>query len=410
MIKHLARHMKSDSQKFIYLLLLPLLCIVFILLHTNQSSSQSMASILLLLSPIALLHRKALVVISEDSKLRAMLVLTLSYLIYNFFVLTQHDFDELALSSFRGLFFWALLPASLIILFLAKPPIWVISALFCIAAIGSIYPMIMDVFDNTRRGQSSVHAIFWGCIALSSALIAFTLRKSFPAKWFHILGYTGLIFGLASSFWSLSRGGWISIPFSLILLYATKAITKKHIAGFIAILSLFVIYFPHVQDRIERTVQKIQIDWDNFAIQFDTSTTDRLNMWQTSKTLIEEKPILGHGFGAYHEYALSLDHVKDYKMAHNEYIHVLINGGTVGLALLLSILVTLACIFRSFEDGSKFKTAGYLLLLQYSIFSITEIFLSTKVPIVYFCLSASLIIYAGITEKSARNDPLTKRS
>ncbi|MEH6449788.1 MAG: O-antigen ligase family protein [Oleispira sp.] len=405
-ISLMQRFIDMDN-KLINLLVFPLICIVFILLHTNQNSSQSMASFLLMLSPIVFLYPGARQVI-EYKELRIMFALIFTYFLYNFLILTQHSFNPLSLSYYRALFFWLLLPFVLVFLFIKKPSIQSIALLFVFAAICSTYPIITDHINGGSRGDSSMHSIFWGNISLCSAMIAFTLRKSFNNRYLHLISYIALAFGLTASFWSLTRGGWVSIPLSLFCLFLCKGITKKHLAVFTALLILIITTVPKVSDRINVTFQSVNISWSGFSIALDNSTQVRLDMWETSAMLIKEHPIVGNGFSAYQDGVqkmltdgVKLGGEKHYKMPHNEYIHILINGGLVSLTLLISILTILIKIFHGFISRSAFKTAGYLLVLQFCIFSMSEIFFSTKLPIVYFCIASALIIYAGLTEKTS---------
>jgi len=392
------KRFSAMDNKLIELVIFPLICIVFILLHTNQSSSQTLASLLLMLTPLTLLLPRTEEAF-EYKHLRLLFALVFTYFLYNFFILTQNTYSHLSLTSYRALFFWLLLPFTVIFLFNKKPTINSIALLFVIAAICSTYPIIADYQQNTRRGQSSMHAIFWGNISLCSAMIAFSLRKTFNNKSLKILSYVALIFGLMASFWSLTRGGWISIPLSLLCLYLCKSFTIKHLAAYSVILALLISLMPNVQERLLRTVKVNGSSWSNFSITLDGSTQARVDMWKMASALIKENPITGGGFSAYYDRAQELDHVQNYKMPHNEFIHSLVNGGIISLMLLLSVLVTLIIIFHGFRPGSHFKTAGYLLILQFSVFSISEIFFSTKLPIVYFCLASSFIIYAGLSEK-----------
>jgi O-antigen ligase len=87
-------------------------------------------------------------------------------------------------------------------------------------------------------------------------------------------------------------------------------------------------------------------------------------------------------------------------MPHNEFMNLLVSGGMISITLLLSILIALVRTFHSFGNKSPFKIAGYLLIIQFLVFSMSEVFFSTKLTIVYFSIAAALIIYAGLTEKN----------
>lgn len=410
MISSTMEHFKNTDNKLLTFVVFPLICIVFILLHTNQSSSQSMASLLLMLSPLCFFFSGSKQVF-EYKELRGLFALITTYSLYNFLILTQHPFNQLSLATYRALFFWLLLPFVLMFLFNKKPSLQSIALLFALTAIFSLYPVINDYINNSVRGLSSGHPIFWGNISLCSAMIAFTLRKSFHSRYLQVLCYIGLVCGLTASFWSMTRGGWISIPLSIICLYLCKLITKKHLAVFTVLLILIISFVPNVHDRLFRTFQTVNISWQDFSINFDNSTQARLDMWKTSIVLIKENPVSGGGFSAYRDgiqqmqaNGQKLGGVAQFEMPHNEFIHLLVSGGAISLALLLAILIALVRVFSSFQSGSVFKVAGYLLIIQFLVFSMSEIFFSTKLTIIYFCIASALIIYAGLTETKTYED------
>ena len=66
--------------------------------------------------------------------------------------------------------------------------------------------------------------------------------------------------------------------------------------------------------------------------------------------------------------------------------------------MLIAILTSILYLLFKLPKKSPYKIAGYLLISQYLIFSMSEIFFSTKLTIVYFCIAAALIIYAGLKE------------
>jgi O-antigen ligase len=404
MISSITERFKENDNKVLTFIVFPLIFIVFILLHTNQKSSQSMASLLLMLSPLCFFYMGSKKVF-EYKRLRILFALITFYTLYNFLILTQYSFNQLSLVTYRALFFWLTLPFILMFLFSTKPSLQSIVLLFSLAAIFSIYPVFNDYIHNQRRGFSSGHPIFWGNISLCSAMIAFSLRKSFSNKCLQVFCYIGLVCGLTASLWSLTRGGWISIPLSIVCLYLCNSITKRHIAALSILLMSVVLFVPSVYERINYTLQSIDFSEQSSSIKIDPSIQARLDMWKTATTFIKESPIKGNGFSGYRDGIKTLiadgkdvGHIGSFNMPHNEYVHLLVSGGLISLTLLLLILVTLIKIFSSFQPNSSFKVAGYLLVIQFLVFSISEIFFSTKLTIIYFCIASALIIYAGLNE------------
>lgn len=394
---------KIDFTNAVNYFFITYITLLFWLLHTNQSSSQTAATLFLLFAPFAVLFAKGTEIIKHRS-LMITISLVFLFVIYNFLVLTQHKFSQLSLSSYRALFFWLLFPIATILIWKAKPSRQWIFILFACAAIFSLSPVIRDYMNGRVRGASSGHPIFWGNIALCSGVIAFALRKSIAERrWPTYLGYIALTCGLTASFWSQTRGGWISIPISLLILVSLKSIGKVQAGGIILLLVVAIFSFDTVENRIANTIQKFNIF--NAEVKLDGSTQVRLDMFQASFEIFTENPLFGNGFASYKTNSQELvkqgkgpGWVSHFEQPHNEYLNTLVTSGITGLAILLAILTSILYLLFKLPQQSSYKVAGYLLVSQFLIFSMSEIFFSTKLTIIYFCIAATLIIYAGLKE------------
>lgn len=376
--------------------------LLFWLLHTNQSSSQSAATFLLLFAPFSLFFVKDTQIIKHKPLLISFSLILL-FGVYNFLVLTQHEFDALSLSSYRASFFWFMFPIISVLIWKAKPSKQWIFIVFSLAAIFSISPVIRDYINGIQRGQSSGHPIFWGNIALCSGIIAFALRKSLSEKWASSLGYLALFCGVTASVWSQTRGGWISIPISFLLLIAFKSITKLQSVVAIIILILAASSIDSIKNRIAYTFQHSSIFSEQ--IKFGHSTQQRLDMLGASYEIFKENPIFGKGFSFYHHRLQELisegkqpHWIAAYERPHNEFLNILVSSGIIGLLILIGIIISMLYIINRFIKEPSYKLAGYLLISQYLIFSLSEVFFSTKLTIVYFCTASALIIYLGLDE------------
>lgn len=398
------------NEKLIPYVVIPLVCLVFFLLHTNQSSSQTMASILLLFSPLCF-FLSGYSIVEKNNGLKALFALIATYFIYNFFILSQNEFDKLSLATYRALFFWLLLPVSLILLLSRNIKLHHIALIFVLAATFSAYPILNDYFHGYRRGASSGHPIFWGNIALCSSMIVFALRNNFTNKYLKVFCYIAFVLGLTASFWSLTRGGWISIPLSIVCLFLTKSINKKQLVILFTLILAAVIFVPSINSRLTTTFNNINASSQGMTVGLDNSTQARLDMWNVSLNFIKQNPIFGNGFSAYKNgtdkmlaEGKDVGLARNFDMPHNEFVHLLVSGGITSLILLLAILLALLNIFSNFRENSAFKVAGYLLIIQFLVFSLSEIFFSTKLTIIYFCLASAFIIYAGLSEKDGNYD------
>lgn len=389
---------------FLNLTIMGCIAVVFLLLHTNQRSSQSAATILLLFAPLCIFLIKDSQVFKHKALITTISLVVL-FSVFNFLILTQHEFNKLALSSYRALFFWLLFPIVSVLIWKVKPSKELVFILFALAAIISLSVIIKDSMSGQRRGFSSGHPIFWGNISLCTGLISFALRKSIPDKsWADILGFIALTCGLIASFWSQTRGGWISIPISLLLLIAFRSITKTKAIFGVLIIFITVFSSDSLKNRMTYTFQNSNVFSEQ--LQLGSSTQQRLDMWSAASDIFIENPFLGSGFSYYSNRVLELikegKHPKwiaSHERPHNEYLNTLVNGGLVGLLLLCSIIISMLYIFHNLTKNTAIRLSGYLLISQFLIFSISEVFLSTKVTIVYFCIASALMIFLGLNEK-----------
>ena len=171
----------------------------------------------------------------------------------------------------------------------------------------------------------------------------------------------------------------------------------------IAILVIAAASIDTIKNRIAYTFQFSNIFTEE--IKLGNSTQVRLDMWQAAFEIFKQKPLLGGGFNSYQKSAQELVKegytpawVRNFKQPHNEYISTLVNSGIVGLSILASIILSIFLIFLKLAANSPYKLAGFLLISQFLVFSISEVFFSTKLTIVYFCLESALIIYSGLIE------------
>jgi O-antigen ligase len=378
--------------------------LLFWLLHTNQSSSQSAATILLLFAPFTLFFIKDSPIVKYKS-LIIVFSLIILFTIFNFLILTQHEFNKLSLSTYRALFFWLLFPIASILIWKARPSSQWVFIIFSLAAIFSLSPVIRDYMSNNQRGFSSGHPIFWGDIALCSGIIAFVLSKSLSQKkWAVVLGYSALICGLTASFWSQTRGGWISIPISFLMLLIFRSITKAQASIGIIILVITIFSIDTIKDRVARTFQNSNVF--SQPLKLGSSTQQRLDMWGAAWEIFKENPVLGNGFSSYHSGVQELvkngsqpQWISSYERPHNEYLNTLVSSGIIGFIILASIIISMLYIFNRLISNTPYKLAGYLLISQFLIFSISEVFFTTKLTIVYFCIAAALLIYLGLNEE-----------
>ncbi|MCD8521827.1 MAG: O-antigen ligase family protein [Saccharospirillaceae bacterium] len=378
-----------------------LLCSVFLLSHSNQNSSQSMATLLLLLSPLLILFNK-------ESKpelrfgVRCFIATSVAIFTYSLMIYFHNPATETSSGMMRALSFYLLAPVAIYVLWLRLVSrTWLFWLTFS-ATVISLYPVIREFDGSDLRGNSSAHPIFWGNVCLTSAFLTLILSRDskLDIQGKYWLGVAGLCMGLTASFWSQTRGGWISIPLVLIALPFFRLIKIRELL--VATMLLIAVFASSDMLR-NRVINTLQFGQDSVAL--DPSTQLRLDMWKVSYAAFEENPIIGNGLDGFSRKLKELNtegKVSFYfEHPHNELMEVLSSRGLVGAILLAGFLITLLSYYWIHRSSVHAK-AGLISCMQFVIYSSSEVFFSTKFTLMYFLILQAMLIAA--CERSAREN------
>ena len=374
--------------------------LVFLLSHSNQRSSQSLASLLLLLAPVIFFTIPRGTISALPKPMLHYALFGASVFLYSLIVFIHNPVSEVAFNTMRALTFYLLAPLTIVLIWSYRPSKRAIFVLLFLACGFSLYPIINDILTNQSRGNSSAHPIFWGNICLTTAVATFVISKDrdLYIPYAAFFGFAALSAAGAASFWSLTRGGWISIPIVLILLTAIRVISWRQLLLLCAILIMVVASSDRIQQRVAKTIH-----WDENGLHFDGSTQLRWDMWSVSFEAFKENPIMGNGLDAFarmaHQKKTDGDINFYFNHAHNEYWDVLASRGMLGLILLVSWLSWLMAIYWRHRH-SFFARAGIATTIQFTLYSLSEIFFSTKSTLVYFLILQSLLLYACLQDRS----------
>ena len=378
----------------------------FLLLHFSQRSSQSVATAMLLLSPLILLMKDLDLSVACVGLMRWVFLFVLLYVGYNFFVFTTHEASQLSMGKYRDIMFWILLPGSYLVFHLFKPTYRCVFIIFFAAALLSAIPIIKDLVLGLERGMKSAQPMYWGNLSLLTGLLAFTLSKGFESKFYSVLGYVALIFGLSASLWSQTRGGWLGIPLFFLLLLTTRLITWKECLVVFMVVVVIALNMPFSRDRLLYSFDhfrsgELLVEDDQAVIR--SSSQQRLDMWRFALSRLPPNLWLGGGLTFYRQ---TVDQavqetgrylgIRQNNNVHNEFLEVLISKGLMGVLLLFLLLVMLFSLFyvspkTLSRKENAVRVAGLVLVLEFLVFSLTAVVFSAKYPLVYFTLVFSFL-------------------
>lgn len=227
------------------------------------------------------------------------------------------------------------------------------------------------------------------------------------------------LFGVAGSLFSGSRGGWIGVPFVLLVLFRAygrllpkRLLTAALLAVLVGGVGAYAVPEIGVQSRVHQAVNEVQ----RYASgdRSYSSVGARFEMWRGAGHLIAEKPLVGWGSYGYREAMRSLgdegvinQRASRYSHAHNEFIDNFAKRGLIGLAVLLAVyLIPMRLFLRQLgaRDLSLRATAtgGTLLAVTYIDFGLTQSFLTHNSGVMMYAFL--LAVFWGVYTRQRRTE------
>lgn len=303
----------------------------------------------------------------------------------------------------------ALIATSLLLLFvpldLTRCKTWLAPLLAVSSASALAYVMIHVHILHLGRGSWSINAIPFATYCATLALIAgYGLINSEHKKQKMLFGL-GLCLGIAATLYTQTRGIWLALSVTLVILFAGQLrhfkISRQTfiVVAITAALALTLIG-PKISQRYQQTVKEYQ------AIQggnYNTSIGLRFQMWQAAVELAPISPILGHGddhanqLRAMHQADQVSSHLIRFNPAHyhNQFLDKLVKGGGVGLVLFVTLLLLPIWLSR----GQPQHKLVLCLSVLFALASLTDVpFNHPQIVYLYFIVMAILLI--GANEKS----------
>lgn len=393
-------------------LFLFLILIMFVAIHYGARPAQSQLTYGTWIFLAALFFQRFNVLPAKE---KGFVVFIMAYCGWSLFVYSLHgDFREPYIRS--QLIYPLVMGVALVLSAFSIYRKTLVVVLF-VASAASFSVFIREYFSGGERGFSE-HGmpIVYGNLSLMSGVILLflTFDRQLNTK-YRALAFVGFFLGLTASLWSQSRGGWLLLPISFVVLIGVAMAYQKSfgvkfflmaVLFFSLCLVLGVAFYDAVEKRFDQASNNIElyISGENK----NTSLGLRFEMWKVAWHSIKESPLIGVGPSGYHENRDLLrqsgevvKNVRKLEHAHNDFLWVLSTKGVIGLLFYLSIFVYLFRCYWSFLKSSEtiwLAMSGVFVCLGYLIFSLSDIFLSVKMGIGYFIIINALILRVLNTE------------
>jgi len=262
------------------------------------------------------------------------------------------------------------------------------------------------------RATGAHHHIIYGDHALLLGIMSLLSYSFFKpkGKYYLLLPFLGLLFGIMASVLSTARGSWIAVPvFLLILVYFFDRLgpLKTRISYLIIFLLLALIAFAIPQTGIKHRINLAVSDISSYQVgqSNGTSVGLRFEMWRASIELAKEKPFTGIGLRQYQYKIQELvdksgkyeEAVGSYAHPHNEYLYALVERGVVGLLTILLILFFPAYLFfsslRSRNESTRvIAIAGLIVTSGYIVFGLTEAIFNRPTTTNFYSMMMALLL------------------
>ncbi len=236
------------------------------------------------------------------------------------------------------------------------------------------YPIIISFLaGNKTAGKRAEIAFVAGCIVLLLISCAISLSLIPPQKYGNSIIYhiTHSYFMAILAFWAVHRAvdshryrifwlllliltltnlvfiapgrtGMLVFLFLTSLFFMQRLPLKKQVAAFLVLITLAALSY-HFTKNVSTRVDKAFTEIQNFEQgKSRTSLGNRFNWYYNSVTLMQEKPITGHGTGSFEHAQKKI--IKGTKILrtinpHNEYLFIGVQLGWIGLLLFLILFV-----------------------------------------------------------------------
>jgi len=272
--------------------------------------------------------------------------------------------------------------------------------------VGSIGTVAIALYQfyilGIPRVGGFLYSINFAYLSCSLSFLALTLSRNSKYRLmlllaFFLAGYATLL--------TQTRGAIFAIPILLLFtlfFYKKEKRSSRILTCFIALFlfsSVSYIYSENVQERVQFTLNEFtEIAHENTL---DTVSSDaissgtRLQLWYSAIQSFKESPIIGQTFSQREEMIHTL--YKTGKIgvwatgitrghAHNQYFEMLAGSGILGIIAAIAILIIPLVFFAKYIYKSQYALSGFILVLGFSIFGLTEVPLEQNLISSYYGL------------------------
>lgn len=283
---------------------------------------------------------------------------------------------------------------------------------FPVAAIASLL-MTKDYSGEGRRGLLTLDLIHFGDFELLLGVLSL-----FSLHWFkhdnlltRALKIAGFVAGIAASFASGSRGGWLAIPlFAAIFLYfkVTKISLRVMFSTFIAVATGCALLFS-LNATVNHRIHELSNDIATFNQgNHDTSAGIRWQLYKAAVDVFSRHPLYGvgvEGFGQEIQPMVTAGKITPYAAEmgrgeiHNDILSKAVAMGFFGLMAILAVyLVPLRLFWRASKSASTpvrhSAILGITFVSGFMVFGLTVEILNLTMAVAFYSFTVAVLLAA----------------
>ncbi|OSZ35385.1 hypothetical protein BVZ28_07280 [Alcaligenes faecalis] len=258
-------------------------------------------------------------------------------------------------------------------------------------------------------------AIQFGNLALTISVLLIVAvcwlsvnKVSHRRFWLSFLSF-GAVCGLAGSYYSGTRGGWVAIPL-FVLLFILAYVRRSNMMISIASIFFFsglvvggVYQSPLIMERIKQAHQDITEYQVNGAAS-SSSLGARFAIWGATWTMLEKQPLLGvgeiqfrNGLDQQEQAGLLGEVPAGLANTHNTFLEVWVWYGGIALLLLVAAMASASWYFLTYIRHTDamlrgYALAGLCLVGGYFVYSQTQIMLIRNNTLLFFLVTLSCLL------------------
>ena len=204
-------------------------------------------------------------------------------------------------------------------------------------------------------------------------------------KWSGLIVVLAVVLAAYASLLSGTRGGWISVPFLLMVLFfaGSKRSPLANVLAPVVAVALFIVAYisiDSVSARIDHAWNEL-VNMAQNGVFTNGSVGTRLQMWWAAVLIFLDTPVWGVGLGNYHDAKLTLidqgvitSAISRVGYAHSEPFHYLAETGLMGILPLLGFYVAgFWLVIKSMPFNRKIAVMAMLVLVLRFDISLTQV-------------------------------------